>query len=109
MRSNLIVFILILTIHQRTIFNSYIIKSKFVFLFRISDFFGYNTDNLLEKSVFDYHHAEDSVALRECFKNRKLFSFLFVVSWNFLRFGFRKWARITEVYLTVLIQLDVIQ
>ncbi|XP_065215717.1 hypoxia-inducible factor 1-alpha-like isoform X2 [Planococcus citri] len=36
---------------------------------RIVEFFGYNPDALIKKSIYDYHHAQDTAVIKNCFKN----------------------------------------
>lgn len=44
---------------------------------RIGEFLGYSPDDLLGKSVFDYHYALDSEILDRGFKNCKYIMILF--------------------------------
>jgi hypoxia-inducible factor 1 alpha len=37
-------------------------------IFRIGEFLGYNPEELLGKSVYEYHHALDSEAVEKGFK-----------------------------------------
>ena len=43
----------------------------FLFIFRISELLGYKCDDLLNRSVFDYHHAQDTEDLDKAFKHCK--------------------------------------
>jgi hypoxia-inducible factor 1 alpha len=38
-------------------------------IFRIGEFLGYNPEELLGKSVYEYHHALDSEAVEKGFKS----------------------------------------
>lgn len=41
------------------------------FDFRVKDLLGYNCSDLMNKSLFDYHHAMDSEVIDQAYKNCK--------------------------------------
>lgn len=38
---------------------------------RVFDLLGFNSDDLVDQSVFNYHHALDSEDVEKAYKNRK--------------------------------------
>lgn len=54
------------------------------FYFRMLEFLGFESDDLIGKSVYEYHHAMDmnviSTAYKSCKKNNKFFTFLHFIS-----------------------------
>lgn len=48
-------------------------NTKCNFLCRMADFLGYNSDDLIGKSLYEYHHAMDSDSICSTFKCCKYF------------------------------------
>lgn len=56
----------------------------FLSRFRLAEYLGWSSEELMGRSVFEFYHALDNLALDKCFKCRKYFFFTSFFLINFI-------------------------
>lgn len=51
----------------------------YIIFYSLEDILGYNAEDLIGKSVYEYHHALDSDAIGTAYKCCKFLFFLFII------------------------------